>query len=184
MIHIIFDRSSAELKVYSSIGGLAYTYTAQGDAWGNHEGGEGPQPYGTDCWCPQGHYRLGVPQFYLPPIAREGYGQIPVLDLDAEALAQLVNAGHAVVGGNVANIGGTALDLNQLAKWNRSAIMIHCGGSNAPDPFADHQKLCRTNGCTRMYNLDWKNLAHWLEPQFNGNIVIYSVVGDPQILAC
>jgi hypothetical protein len=180
---LVFDRPTAELKVYDSLGQLYHTYAAQGDAWGNHDGSS-PQPYGFDCWCPPGHYRLGVPQFFSTPIASEGFGQIPVMDLDAEALAQLVSSGHAVVGGTVANIGGIPLDLNQLSKWNRSGIMIHCGGSDAPDPLADYQMLCRTNGCTRVGNLDWRNLAHWLEPQFSGNIVILSIVGDPQILSC
>ena len=184
MLHLVFDRPSAELKVYDALGVLYSTYVAQGDAWGNHDGSGGPQPYGVDCWCPQGHYRLATPQFFTPPIASEGFGQIPVQDLDAEALASLSEAGRLIVNGTTANIGGVILPLNQLGKWNRSGIMIHCGGSNAPAPFIPMQQLCRTEGCTRMYNGEWQTLAAWLEPQYNSNIVIYSVVGDPQILAC
>lgn len=183
MLHLVGDRPSGELKVYDALGVLYATYPAGWDAWGETEG-PGPQPYGVDCWMPSGHFRLATPEFFNPPIASEGYGQIPVQDIDAEALASLTEAGRAVVSGMNANIGGIVLPLNQLGKWNRSGIMIHCGGSNAPDPFAPMQMLCKTLGCTRMYNGEWQTLASWLEPQYGGNIVIYSVVGDPQILAC
>jgi len=184
MIHLVADRPTATLKVYDSLGNLWQTLAAQGDAWGNHDGDGGPPPYGTNCWCPPGHFRLGVPEFFSPPIVSEGFGQIPVLDLDADTLAQLSNAGKAVVSGSSANIGGLVAEIGQLAKYNRSAIMVHGGGSNAPDPFTDYQQLCRTEGCPRMYNVDWKSLAHWLEPQYGGNVVIFTIIGNPLTLSC
>jgi len=184
MIHLVFNRPDAILKVYDSLGQLYAEYTAQGDAWGNHDGDGGPPPYGTNCWCPPGHYRLDSPQFFDPPIISEGYGQIPVQDVDVDTLSELVSSGRATANGSSADIGGVDLPISQLAKYGRSAIMIHGGGSNAPHPLDDQQQLCRTEGCTRLFNGEWKVLAHWLDPQYNGNHVIFSVLGDPQTLAC
>lgn len=175
------------MKVYTLLGSLYASFEAAGDAWGNYgvadNGGPLP-PYGYDCWCPPGHYRLGVPQFFDPPINSEGYGQIPVLDIDADTLAALAASGHAVVDGSSVDIGGTVLPIGQLAKYKRSEIMIHGGGSNAPDPLADEQQLCRTFGCTRIHNAEWKTLAAWLAPQYDDNTVIYSIIGDPVALDC
>jgi hypothetical protein len=187
MIHLIFGRPAAWLKVYTALGALYATYDAGGDAWGNYgvsdNGGPLP-PYGYDCWCPPGHFKLDVPQFFDLPVASEGYGQIPVLDIDADTLAKLSASGHAVVNGLNVDIGGTALLVGQLARYRRSAIMIHGGGSNDPYPLADDQPLCRTYGCTRMHNADWKALAAWLQPQYDGNTVIFSIIGDPVALDC
>ena len=187
MIHLLFDRPTGRLKVYDALGVLWLTFVAGGDAWGNYgisdDDTPPSPPYGHACWCPPGHYRLDLVQYFDPPIASEGFGQIPVLDLDVDTLALLQNSGRATVSGTTADIGGITLPFGQLAKQGRSAIMIHCGGSNAPDPFADDQGLYRTFGCTRMLNEDWKTLAAWLVPQYQDNTIIYSIVGDPLPLA-
>ena len=186
MLHLVYSRPESTLKVYDAMGALYKTYTAAGDAWGNHGvPPSGPQPpYGYDCWCPPGHFRLGVPEFFNPAIVSEGFGQIPVMDLDADLLATLASSGRAIVNGKTANIGGIIAEISQLSRFGRSEIMIHCGGSNAPDPTADYQELCRTYGCTRMFNIEWREMAHWLEPQMESNAVIYTIIGDPKILAC
>ena len=153
------------------------------DAWGNHGVSDDDTPpsppWGHACWMPIGHYQLAPVQVFDTPIASEGYGQIPVLDLDAEVLGNLVNGGYAKVNGLTANIGGIEAPIAQLGQYDRSALMIHCGGSNSPSPLADDQGLYRTFGCTRMLNKDWKQLAAYLEPLYAGNAIIYSALETP-----
>jgi len=175
VIHVVFDRPNATILAYDSFGSLYGGWPAGGDAWG------GPG-YGVDGVMPPGHYKLEPPQFFNPPINSEGYGQIQVMDLDVDTLSAISKAGRAVVNGTSADIGGITLPLGQLAAYNRSEIMIHCGGSNSPNPLADDQGLYKTEGCTRMLNKDWKTLANWLAPQYDGNHVIYSAIGDPVTL--
>lgn len=177
MLHIVFDRPNAVLVAYDSFGSVYGGWPAAGDAWAGHGPG-----YGLDGVMPPGHFKLEPVQFFNPPIASEGFGQIPVEDLDVDSLAALVKAGRAVVTGVNADIGGITLKIGQLAAYGRSDIMIHGGGSNSPDPLADNQGFYKTDGCTRMLNKDWKTLATWLAPQFAGNIVVYSAIGDPSTL--
>lgn len=132
---------------------------------------------------PIGHYALGAVEKFATPIASEGYGQIPILDLDSGALGDLVKSGHAVVNGLSAAIGGLEAPLAQLAKYDRSALMIHGGGSNDIDPFSDYQPLLRTEGCTRMHNSDWRELAAWLQPLYAGNTIVYTALETPQELS-
>lgn len=172
MLHLVFDRPNATIVAYDSFGSVYGGWPAAGDAWG------GPG-YGIGGVMPPGHYKLEPVEYFNPPLLSEGYGQIPVLDLDVDALAAIVKAGRAVVNGTLADIGGITAPLGQLAVYDRSAIMIHGGGSNSPNPLAEDQGLYKTDGCTRMLNKDWKVLANWLEPQFDGNYVIYSAIGDP-----
>lgn len=186
MIHLVAPRSQGLLKVFVRDGSLWKTFPAGFDAWGNH--GEvtpsNPPPWGTDCWMPVGHYLLGPVDVFDTPIASEGYGQIPVSDVDADSLSKLVKGGYATVEGLTATIGGINAPLAQLAQYDRSAIMIHGGGSNAPDPLADWQLLCRTDGCTRMENAGWKELAAFLKPLYDGNVIVYTALETPKVLTC
>jgi hypothetical protein len=187
MIHLIFDRPSAALKVYDGDGSPWRTFVAGGDAWGNHgvsdDATPPAPPYGHACWMPPGHYMLDAVQVFARPNDSEGYGQIPVLDLDADTLSRLVAAGIAVKQPNAQySISSIVAWVNQLAAFGRSEVMIHCGGSKAPAPLAPRQGLYRTFGCTRMENDGWTALAAWLAPKYAGNSVIYSAVGDPQVL--
>jgi hypothetical protein len=132
---------------------------------------------------PEGHFVLGPTQRFDPPIASEGYGQIPVLDMSQDIANALVGAGKATWSGNLLVIGGIAERTGQLARYGRSAIFAHCGGSSAPDPYDDYQKLCRTYGCTRMFNREWREFADWLDANRAGNTVVYTAVGMPVRLA-
>jgi len=133
---------------------------------------------------PIGHYVLGAPQVFDKPIASEGYGQIPIQDIDSGALGELVKAGYATVDGLTATIGGIEAPLAQLAEYDRAALFVHGGGSNAPDPYADRQQLCRTEGCPRMENIDWREFAAWLTPLVAGNIIVFTALETPAELAC
>jgi hypothetical protein len=188
MIRLLFDRPDAHLKVYDESAVLWKMFAAGGDAWGNHgvsidEKPPAP-PYGHACWMPQGHFILGPVDVFSTPIASEGYGQIPILDMPEDTISQLIAAGKATRDGRGwLAIGGITLPVGQLAHYGREAVMDHCGGSNASDPFADDQGLFRTFGCTRMLNKDWRELAAWLQPKYDGNVIVFSAYGDPQILA-
>lgn len=179
MIHLAHGRSTNSLKVFDRSHGLWQAFECGGDAWGNH-GEEGAlPPWGYDCWIPVGHYILGAPQFFDTPIISEGFGQIPISDVDADSLAKLVTGGYATVNGLTAVIGGIEAPLAQLAQYDRSALFIHGGGSNSPDPLSDNQGLYRTQGCPRMLNAPWKVLAQWLTPLVAGNVLVYSALETP-----
>jgi L,D-transpeptidase-like protein len=180
LIHLIFSRPEQKIKLFDNSGTWIQTYTGEGDAWGYSD----DDVYGFDSWCPPGHFILGTPQIFEAPIASEGFGQIPVSDLDATTLGTLVSAGKAVANGVVVTIGGLELEIGQLDKYNRSAIMVHGGGSNAPSPLADFQTLCKTDGCTRMYNQEWQKLATWIQDNSTNETVVFSITGDPVILPC
>lgn len=183
MIHLVGARSSNTLKVFTRDGSLWKQFHAGFDAWGNYgvsDNDDPPAPlWGHACWMPIGHYVLGPVDVFGTPIVSEGYGQIPVLDVDADSIAQLVKGGYARVDGLTASIGGIEAPLAQLAEYDRSEIFIHCGGSNSPDPLADNQGLYRTLGCTRMLNADWRELAAWLEPLYDGNVIVYTALETP-----
>lgn len=182
MIHLVFNRPKQSISVYDSTHAAVNVIRGEGDAWGHGVGDE----YGYEGWMPPGHFLLLEPQTFSTPVASEGFGQIPVSDVYPAALQALVKAGDATFGedGMIADIGGTLSPVGQLAKHNRSALMIHGGGSNAPEPLADKQELCKTYGCTRVYNADWKWLASWLGVRFETNVVVFTVIGDPVVLAC
>jgi hypothetical protein len=170
------------LKVFGR-DGLWNLFTGGYDAWGNYgvsdDDTPAAPPWGHACWQPIGHYVLGPVEVFDTPIVSEGYGQIPISDLDADSIAQLVKGGYARVNGLTANIGGIEAPLAQLSKYGREALFIHGGGSNSPDPLADDQQIFRTFGCPRMLNADWKNLAAWLQPQQAGNIVVFTALETP-----
>ena len=183
MIHLVASRSRNLLKVFARDGSLWESFAVGTDAWGNHGSAGALPPWGYDCWMPIGHYVLQRPQHFDPPIASEGYGQIPIVDLDAATLEQIVKAGKGTVNGLTANIGGIEAPLLQLSKYDRSALMIHGGGSNDPQPLIDFQPLLRAYGCSRMHNADWRELAAWLEPLYDGNTVVYSALETPATLS-
>ena len=136
-------------------------------------------PWGHACWMPIGHYVLGAVDTFAVPQDSEGYGQIPIADLDTETIAALVKGGDARVNGLTASIGGLEAPIAQLGAYGRSALMIHCGGSNSPTPLSGDQGLYRTFGCTRMLNADWRHLAVYLSPLYAGNVIVYSAMETP-----
>lgn len=175
MIHIIFNRPQANLKCFDANGNLWQDFKAAGDSWG----WTAENPYGFDGWCPPGHFVLGAPQVFETPIPSEGFGQIPVLDMTSAVLGTLVQAEKAVEEDGLIAIGGLSLPIGQLVKYGRSAIMIHGGGSNSPNPLTANQGLFRTDGCTRMLNGDWQRLASYLSTNEPGNTVVYTIFGNP-----
>lgn len=179
MIHLVFNRPSGHLKIYDSDSTLWDTIEAAGDAWGSGS----DLPYGHDCPMPPGHYRLQNCEPIAPPIRSEGGGQIAVTDLDPVTLTELTNAGHVIMSGEGCTIGGILAPLGGMAKYARAAIMIHGGGSNAPDPFAPFQVLCKTEGCTRVHNADLTRLMRFFSDRASSNTFIYTAVGDPIHLA-
>lgn len=182
MIHLVFNRPTGKLKIFKSDGSLWDVLDAGGDAWGDGDPADGP--YGHLWPCPPGHYVLDAPESLSPPTAAEGSWQIPVVDMPGAVAERLVAAGHAVRDGGSLVMGGISQPLGQLEKFSRSAIMVHGGGSNDPDPLADYQPLCKTNGCTRVHNADLKRVVAFLAPLFDGNTVVYTIVGVPLPLSC
>jgi hypothetical protein len=182
VIHVVFNRPSGKLKIYASDKSLWGELDAGGDAWGDGSPADGP--YGHLWPCPPGHYVLEAPQNIAPPSAAEGAWQMPVADLSSAVAERLVDAHDATRDGSNLTIGGLAQPIGQLAKFSRSAIMIHGGGSNDPDPLADYQPLCKTDGCTRLHNADLARVVAFLSPLFAGNTVVYTIVGDPLPLSC
>jgi len=179
-VHLVFDRPAMRLRIFGP-DAPTDAFEASGDAWGDglHA------PYGHDYPIPPGHYQLTTIDHIDPPIASEGAAQIQVEDLDADALDALIRDAHAMhAPGAVpaANIGGLHGDLGGLARHGRAAIMVHGGGSNAPDPFAPRQQLCKTFGCTRMHNEDLATLVAYLEHHPDRRTV-FTVLGDPAPLA-
>jgi hypothetical protein len=195
MIHCVFDRPGGALKVFSD-GAMKNSFEATGDAWGramNPNGG----PHGSDWPIPSGHYVLTQWESWGTggAIASEGYGQIYVADLDDATKQRLIDAGDCSVKGDYLVIGGVALPRGGLAAWGRAAIMVHGGGSNAPDPLAAQQPLCATEGCTRVHNVAWPMLVNDLAgtqlgfPPAAGSgafqqTVVFSVVGDSPQASC
>lgn len=177
MIHFVFNRPAQMLKVFRADGSLDRVVKASGDAWGDGYSG----PHGHDYPIAPGHYTLTHVEPIQPPIASEGPGQIYVGDLDA-ATARVL-PGATVDGVNV-TLAGVTLPIGNLAKFARAEIMIHGGGSNAPDPFAPHQDLCKTEGCTRVYNADLPGLMHIVSDGLKGGQhVLFTVIGEPAPLA-
>ncbi|MGA8574172.1 MAG: hypothetical protein WB609_00595 [Candidatus Cybelea sp.] len=197
MIHCVFDRPGGLVKVFApSGGGLRSSFAATGDAWGRSSN-PNDGPHGHFWPVATGHYMLTQWESWgmAGRVASEGYGQIYVADLDDATKQRLMEAGLCTVQGDYLVIGGIALPRGGLAAWGRSEIMIHGGGSNAPDPFAAIQPLCSTDGCTRVRNQDWPVLVNDLAgttlsfPPAAGSgsfpeTVVYSVVGDSPQASC
>jgi hypothetical protein len=173
-----FDRPTGKLKVSE----FGFAFDASGSAWGD---GNGPA-YGTDCQIAPGHYKLTRVEYFPEPIPSEGAAQIYVEDLTEADVAELVAAGDAKLGEYEAvTINGETLPIGNLAKYARSEIMIHGGGSNlgVPACYALNQPLCRTYGCTRVHNGDLSSLCEKLAPLVGSEHVIFTVVGDSPTLA-
>ncbi len=182
MVHLVFNRPTGKLKVFGADGSLWGTLDAGGDSVTDGNPADGP--YGHLWPCPPGHYVLSPPQRNDPAIVSEGAWQIPVNDMSHTAAQNILNAHHATQDGPNLLISGVSLPLGQLAQYGRAAIMLHGGGSALPDPFADYQTLCRTEGCTRLHNADLQRLVTYLSPLYNGNTVVYTIVGAPLPLTC
>jgi hypothetical protein len=182
MVHLVFNRPTGKLKIFGADKSLWDVLDAGGDTWGDGNVADGP--YGHQWPCPPGHYVLEPAQSIAPASAAEGAWQIPVADMPSAVATRLVGAHDAMQDGANVEIGGMSLPLGQLAKYGRSAIMIHGGGSNDPDPLADYQPLCKTEGCTRMHNADLKRVVAYLSPLFGGNTIVYTIVGAPLPLSC
>jgi hypothetical protein len=197
MIHCVFDRPNGVLKVFAASGTtMKNNFGATGDAWGR-ETNPNDGPHGHFWPIASGHYVLTQWQSWgaAGRVASEGYGQIYVADLDDATKQRLIDNGLCRVKGDYLVIGGIALPRGGLAAWGRSEIMVHGGGSNAPDPFAAVQPLCATDGCTRVHNQDWPVLVndlagttlHFPPDVASGTFpetVVYSVVGDSPPASC
>jgi hypothetical protein len=176
MLHIVFDRPTGKLKVGTAV------FDASGSAWGD---GGANAPYGFECQIAPGHYKLTIVQYIDPAIPSEGAAQIYVEDLTEADVAELVAAGDAKLAEYEAvTINGETLAIGNLAKYGRSEIMIHGGGSNlgVPACYALNQPLCRTYGCTRTHNGDLASLCEKLAPLVGSEHVIFTVVGDSPAL--
>lgn len=195
MIHCVFDRPGGVLKVFSG-GAERNSFAATGDAWGRVMD-PGAGPHGHDWPIPSGHYVLAQWQSWgtAGAVNSEGYGQISVADVDDATKQRLIDAGDCTVSGDNLVIGGIALPRGGLAANGRGAIMVHGGGSNAPDPLAPQQPLCATEGCTRVHNADWPTLVNDLAgthlgfpPAAGGGAfqetVVFSCVGDSPQASC
>ncbi len=181
-IHILFDRPVSTMKVYDEFGRDRMSFPASGDAWGAKYGHDGP--------IPPGHYMLTEVNDLRTSdaplgIVSEGPMQIHVEDMPASVAAELVRAHKAHAIGSEFSVGGAQAKIGQLAAWGRSEVMIHSGGSNAPDPFAARQQLCKTYGCTRAHTVDVLALGRFLAPALAaGQHVIFTVIGDSPALSC
>lgn len=195
MIHVIFDRPESKLHVWDAgsiqqgvDGTQKFIFRAENDTWAD----TAELPYGHDCPMPPGHYVLTKIDHFNPPVVSEGFGQIYVEDMSESTAELLIKANRATLvspattplSRAMLNIGGTVASIGGFTLWNRAEIMLHGGGSNAPEPFADEQMLCKTEGCGRMYNSNWKTLAAYLEPLFASETIVLSVIGAPVALAC
>ena len=181
MIHIVFNRPAGKLKVFGP-GAALPDFDAGGDAVTDGITADGP--YGHLWPTPPGHYVLKAPEALTPRLVAEGAWQIPVDDISDATVTLLVAAGDAERSATGAVIGGIDLPLGQLARFGRSAILIHGGGSALGNPacFAGSQPLCKTEGCTRMHNADLAALVAYLQPRVAGNTVVYSIFGSPLVL--
>jgi hypothetical protein len=178
VVHLIFNRPIARMKIYDTDGSLWDIIDAGGDAWGAAPA----NPWGKDAPMPPGHYKLGAPQNINPASIAEGNAQVPVFDLDQQTLAALVTAGQAGASGTDVTIGGITASIGGIAKYGRDGIMIHGGGSNDPEPLAPFQPLCKTEGCTRVHNADLIRLTSFLGQRVANNIIVYTAVGVPVAL--
>ena len=128
---IVFNGSSNRMKFYYVD---AYSRPDLRHMWEAHDVGvldnSSAIAYGHDCKIPPGgYYKLGVPQ-ECGPASEDGvaYGWwfTPIED----------------------NAEGT------LAKFGRSGLGIHGGGTGLSQPFSQHQGWEATYGCMRMQNID------------------------------
>lgn len=187
MIHIPFDRPTCSLKVYD-IASLRYTFQAQGDAVGNYVDGvrKAPLTYELDASIAPGHYRLTYVEALNPRTMAEGAFQIYVDDLRDRDVSVLLDGEKASRRGDLLDIGGLVLPIGGLARYGRSEIMLHGGGSCLGVHCYDaRQPLCKTCGCTRLHNDDLVTLAAFLTPQLrSARMIVFSVVGDPPPASC
>ncbi|HKE37390.1 MAG TPA: hypothetical protein VKB39_08155 [Candidatus Baltobacteraceae bacterium] len=197
MIHVVFDRAGGVLKVFSPDGAtMRSNFAATGDAWGRASN-PNDGPHGHFWPIATGHYVLTKWESWgvAGAAPSEGYGQIYVMDLDDATKQRLIDANFCKVQGDYLVIGGIALPRGGLAAWGRSEIMVHGGGSNAPQPLAPMQPLCSTDGCTRVHNQDWPAIVndlagtHLSFPPAAGSgafqeTVVYSVIGDSPPATC
>jgi hypothetical protein len=194
VIHCVFDRPSGVLKTFAPSGTIQMQAT--GDAWGRSSN-PNDGPHGHFWPIPAGHYRLTQWESWgtSGAVSSEGYGQIYVEDLDDATKQKLINAHLCTVQGETLVIGAIALPRGGLAANGRSEIMIHGGGSNAPQPLAPTQPLCATDGCTRVHNKDWPTLVNALTGTHLSfppaaasgtfpEIVVYTVVGNSPHASC
>lgn len=185
LVHIIFNRDNSLLKVFD-LTTLRAEYEASGDAWGLVPGNDGEPPYGHNCPVAPGHYKLTRVQWFNPPIVSEGPAQIFVADLDQRDVTYLIANDKALEIGDNLSVCGLVGPIGGLAKYGRSQILIHGGGTrlgpHALDP--RQPELCKTFGCTRMFNEDLVRLGTYLDPQIkSARIVILTIVGNSPPLA-
>lgn len=69
----------------------------------------------------------------------------------------------------------------EMARWGRSGIGIHGGGTGLPDPFADRQGWMRTHGCLRVQNRDNARLvSENRSVRHAGGVIYLTVMGRPE----
>ena len=101
MMHVVFERPTQSLKIFLP-DGLDYELIASGDAWGSG--------YGHDAPIAPGHYLFtGQIDYFEPPIASEGPGQIYVSDVNDRHLGWLIAAKRARMAGQQVDVGGIVL---------------------------------------------------------------------------
>jgi hypothetical protein len=185
MIHFVHDRPLNALKIFDTSPGSASTsYEAGSDAWGNYGASDDDQPaqppWGHSCRIPPGHYVLQNATTFATPISSEGSGQIEIVDIPLDTMAQLTTSGLAVLIGTAATIGPITLPLNQLAQYSRTSLLIHGGGSNLGSHFNDpNQRLLRTFGCVRVHNKDLPALIALVQARGKAEIIVYSAYSTP-----
>lgn len=99
--------------------------------------------------CPRGEFRLGSP--IRTDSQAFGAWFVPVLD---------------------PKTGGP------MARFGRSGIGIHGGGTGLPNPYAPRQGWRKTHGCIRLQNYELEEFVRWLQrAQGAGFPTILSVAG-------
>jgi hypothetical protein len=181
MIHVIFSRPELAFKVFDADHSLRFVYEASGAACQNTNGA-----------MPAGHYILLEPEMF-PQATWDssmlsegvGWGRVRIRDMSDSDVQLLLNAELATkTADGQLTIGGIVLPPGRCNAYPR-AIEIHGGGSalgmGAYDP---DQKLCCTEGCTRMHNQDLKAFVAFMQPLTDGNTFVFSVIGVPPPCSC
>jgi hypothetical protein len=182
VIHVVFERRLGRLAAYGPDGRLWLLAEANGEA----RGVGGRSPHGPGYPVAPGHYRLLGQVEHEPATAEDGPGAIDVGDLDLATLSRIVDAGRARPRGRAYEIASLVAPAGELARFGRSAIVIHGGGPSLAhlvppeDPLAPYQRLTRGDGGVRMHNADLARLMMILRPAFaEPATVVFTVIGEP-----
>jgi hypothetical protein len=181
MIHVILSRPELTFKVFDSDHALRSVYEASGAACQNSNGA-----------MPGGHYILLGPEMFPQSTwdsSKEskgvGWGRVLIRDMSDNDVQLLVSAELATkTADGQLSIGGIVLPPGRCNAYGRH-IEIHGGGSAlGMGAYAPNQKLCCTEGCTRMHNQDLKSLVQFMQPLTDQNTFVFSVIGTPPPCSC